>query len=266
MTKVIAAVDQSLATGRVLATAKAVADVLGADVEAVHVRTNGVALARAQCEHAGVPMRTVTGATVERLARAAAEPGVVALVLGARGAMGGRQPLGSTALELTTSVETPVVIVPPEDGSVAEISRILVPLTASRRAPRRLIELASPGETEIVLLHVHDLASLPLVTDQPQHESLAWAQEFLARYCPVDAARVGFRVRVGRPEDVILEVAAELHVDLVALGWSGSLDEGRAPVVRSLLERARVPIALVPVTAEAGVPDDVAALRPAVHA
>jgi nucleotide-binding universal stress UspA family protein len=251
MKKVIAAVDESLATGRVLATAGAVGRALRADVEAVHVRTDGAALAEAQCEHAGVPLRIVPGDTVTRLAEAAAEPGVVALVLGARGGMGRRRPLGTTALEVTTSVDAPVVVVPPEGGGTAEIARILVPLSsslASARAPRRMIELASPAGVEIVVLHVHDVSSLPLFTDQPQHESTAWANEFLARYCPVDRTHTRLLVRVGLPEDEILGVADEVQADLIALGWGGTFDRGRAPIVRSLLEHARVPVALIPVT------------------
>jgi hypothetical protein len=41
--------------------------------------------------------------------------------------------------------------------------------------------------------------------------------------------------------------ADELHVDLIALGWAQELAAGRAPVVRATLERASVPVMLVPV-------------------
>ena len=50
MKKVIAAVDDSLATAPVLATARAVAGMLGASVEAVHVSAGRATVVRAQCD------------------------------------------------------------------------------------------------------------------------------------------------------------------------------------------------------------------------
>jgi hypothetical protein len=52
---------------------------------------------------------------------------------------------------------------------------------------------------------------------------------------------------VGRAEDLVAAVADDCGCDLVALGWSQELAEGRAPVVRGTLERSRLPILLVPV-------------------
>ena len=46
---------------------------------------------------------------------------------------------------------------------------------------------------------------------------------------------------------VISVVAAECACDLIALGWSQELAQGRAPVVRATLARSRLPVLLVPV-------------------
>ena len=54
------------------------------------------------------------------------------------------------------------------------------------------------------------------------------------------------QVRLGRREEEILRAVNETEPDLVALGWAQELAAGRAPVVRELLERGRIPVLLVP--------------------
>jgi len=58
---------------------------------------------------------------------------------------------------------------------------------------------------------------------------------------------VRLETRVGRTDELVPLVAAECDCDLIALGWSRELGPGRARVVRSTLERSRVPVALIPV-------------------
>jgi nucleotide-binding universal stress UspA family protein len=99
----------------------------------------------------------------------------------------------------------------------------------------------------VVVLHVHDEDSLPAFTDQPQHETSAWVDEFLARYCPWGVGDVRFEICVGRPDEEVLRTAEETGADLIALGWSRSLAGGRGPIVRAVLERGRVPVLLIPV-------------------
>jgi hypothetical protein len=106
-------------------------------------------------------------------------------------------------------------------------------------------------------LHVHELDSLPLFTDQPQHELTAWAQEFLRRHCP-HPEHVRLEVRIGVPGQHVLNVAEQIGADLIALGWAQELAGGRAAVVHEALERSRVPVLLVPVSAQV----DAAAARP----
>jgi hypothetical protein len=54
------------------------------------------------------------------------------------------------------------------------------------------------------------------------------------------------QVRLGRREEEILRAVKETQPDLVALGWAQELAAGRAPVVRELLERGRIPVLLLP--------------------
>ena len=113
-------------------------------------------------------------------------------------------------------------------------------------APRHLIEIACDANLDVVVLHVHDEASLPAFTDQPQHETDAWAEEFLARYVPSRFGDVRLEVRVGRRNEEVLRAAEELDADLIALGWSQiSLPAARRSC--AVLERGHIPVMLVPV-------------------
>jgi nucleotide-binding universal stress UspA family protein len=250
MKTVLAAVDNSLATKPVLASARAFADLLGAEVSGVYVRTNGEEGPRALAEAADVPFRVMRGDVVERLVNAASAADVTAVVIGAHGLPTHPRPLGSTAEAVATAVVKPVLVVPPEADPPERFTRVLVPLEgtlSSSLAPRSLIELARDSDVDAHVVHVIGVRDVPSFTDQPQHEHAAWASEFLARYCPAGIDVVRFEARVGRSEDVIPSVAQEWGCELIALGWSQQLSGGRARVVRAALERTRVPLLLVPV-------------------
>jgi nucleotide-binding universal stress UspA family protein len=250
MNKVLVALDNSLAGKAVIGSARALAVLLDADVEALHVRVNGERTARNTAEAAGLPLRTVSGPIVERLVEAGAAEDVVALAIGARGTPHARRPLGGTAAAVATALLKPVLIAPPDADPSPTFRRVLVPLDgtlSSSFAPRAIFELAGDAELDILALHVHDQDSIPAFTDQPQHERPAWAREFLHRYCPWGLGSVRLETRVGRSAELIPDVAEQCHCDLIALGWSQELAPGRAPVVRETLERSRRPVLLVPV-------------------
>ncbi len=249
MTKVIAAIDSSAAARPVLAAAAAIGGLLDAEVEALHVREDGDRAPRAQAQAAGLSLRTIAGPTVAGIVRAARPEDVVAVVLGARGTPGGRRPAGRTALEVITALGKPLVIVPPSAARPDRLLRILVPLDGTKETAEALqgtITLARGRELEVVVLHVHDEASLPPFEDQPQHETETWAREFLARHCPCPPEELRLELRIGSPPDYVVRVAREADVDLVALGWSQDLSPGRAAVVRATLARSPVPVLLIP--------------------
>jgi nucleotide-binding universal stress UspA family protein len=250
MKKVLAALDESVAVTPVLRTASALGDLLGAEVEAVHVQTNGAQTPQRTAEAVGVPLRLLAGDVVEQLVQACEDPDVVALVIGARGLRPQRRPLGATARAVATSVSKPVAIVPPDAMPPTALGRVLVPLeedVSSALAPLSLIELARGKELEVVALHVFGFDEIPAFTDQPQHEQAAWAREFVARYCPWGIGALRLETRVGRPEELVPRVAEECACDVVALGWAQQVAPGRAPVVRAALERSHLPVILVPV-------------------
>jgi hypothetical protein len=252
MTKVLAAVDNSLVCKAVLETTRALGDLLGADVEAIHVGVGGDRTVSAAAANAAVPLRFASGEVVEGVVEAGGAEDIVAVVIGARGMSSDPRPLGTTALAVATSLLKPVVVVPPDAAGSDALRRVLIPLegtVSTSLAPRSIIEVACGADLDVLVLHVHDAASLPSFTDQPQHEGAAWAQEFLARYCPWGVGLVHLETRVGTSAAVVPAVAEERGCDLIALGWSQDLAPGRAAVVRAALERARVPVMLVPVVA-----------------
>jgi nucleotide-binding universal stress UspA family protein len=248
MKKVIAALDNSLAARGVLATAANLSRLFGAEVEALHIVEDGDRVASEAALSGGAPLRHVRGPTVPALIEASAAEDVVALVVGTRGLPG--RPVGSTAIEVITSVLKPVVVVPLDGQPHRTLERVLVPLEGTMPtslAPRGIIELAQDANLDLIILHVHDAASLPAFTDQPQHQARAWGEEFLARYCPWGIGKVRLELRVGRREDEILAAVEDTQAQLIALGWSQELDFGRASIVREVLRRGRVPVLLVPV-------------------
>jgi hypothetical protein len=258
MKKIIAALDDSLAATPVLATARALGQLLDADVEAVHVAVDGGRVVRAATESAAVPLRLLEGNVVEAVIAAARDPEVVVTVLGARGTPGSARPLGATALAVARALTSPLVAVPPDAAPVRRLRRILVPVEGGVRtapAPGAVIEIARKAgarAVEVVVLHVLEEGSLPAFTDQPQHEHPAWAREFVRRFCPWGIGAVSLQTRVGRSDELVPQAARESDVDLVALGWAQELAEGRARVVRATLERSGVPVMLVPMRVMGG--------------
>jgi nucleotide-binding universal stress UspA family protein len=253
MTKVIAAIDNSAAASPVLAAGRAVADLFGAELEAIHVRERAFATASAAARAAGMPLHVRRGPTADVLRAAMLPADVEALVIGARSTPAGRRPVGSTALELITSTPKPVVVVPPDLRLPATIDSILVPLDGSPATAAALadtIELARGSDVAVIVLHVREEAALHPFSDQPQHEVRAWAEEFVARYCRCPLEEVDLHLRVGVPREEVARVIDETGADLIVLGWSQTVAPGRAAVVRETLTRSPVPVMLVPVPEE----------------
>lgn len=248
MTRVLAAIDCSAAARPVLSAANAMAALLGADVDALHVREQAWTTAQAAADVAGVHLRLLSGRAIERLIQEAGRPDVVAIVLGARATPGGARPAGHVATHLATSSRKPIVVVPPECRVPVRLRRILVPLEAvmaTASAVESVVVAAATGGAEIVVVHVMTEQALPPFTDQPQHEVEAWAHEFRRRYC--DHPEVRLEVRMGVPHVRVLPFAEEIQADAVILAWSQRLAAERAALVRSVLEHSPIPVILVPV-------------------
>lgn len=248
MARVIAAITSDSAAEVVLSTATAVSRLFGARVEALHVGGAQITLSSA-AKRAGVPLRDVAGETAQVLADAAASEDVAALVIGARGAVVGKRPAGSTALGVITLQQRPVVVVPPDAPVINRpIESVLVPLdgtAASAAALNEIVELAQNAALRIVVAHVLSPTSLPAFSDHLPHEVRSWSEEFIARHCPA-AAHAALELREGQPHEHVLDILRESGCDLVALSWRQDLARGRAAVVRRVLAESPVPVLLTP--------------------
>jgi nucleotide-binding universal stress UspA family protein len=249
MSTVLAAIDDSAAARPVLAAAQAVAALWRGTVEAIHVGDDGGHTADAAARAAGVTLRLERGDVVAGVTRAAARPDVDAVVIGARGRPGGPRPAGHVAVELITLCDKPVIVVPPEASCAGELHHLLFGLegtTPTSEVLGRTMELARDQGFEVVVVHVDDEASLPLFSDQPQHETDVFASEFLARYGPT-VEPSALQLRIGEPAEQVLSTCDATGADMVVLAWSCSLAPGRAGFVRHILEHARIPVMLVPI-------------------
>lgn len=143
----------------------------------------------------------------------------------------------------------PVVLVPP--AAVLKhpaIERALLPLDGSAEAAgavQQTVRLLDRAGIELIVLHVFDAATVPAFWDQGAHAGQAWESEFLSRCGTPTRARLELRRGVAG-EHVVRAAAAE-DVDLIALGWSQTLEEGRAQTVRATVLEAPVPVLLIPI-------------------
>jgi nucleotide-binding universal stress UspA family protein len=245
MSTVLAAIDNSGQARSVLAVARAVARAFGADVEAVHVTTDGHQSATASADMAGVPLRLVSGDPVEQLVAAASADDVLVVVVGLRDHSAGPRPGGHTVLAVAERTGTPVVVVPPEVDADRAISTILVAVAgdpAETAALRRSVELAEETDLELVVVHVDE--EIPRFTDQVQHEVDAYAEEFVARRGP-DLRGIRLELRLGAAADEILAAVETERPGLVAVGWPRTGPSDHGDVAREVLAHCRVPVLLV---------------------
>jgi len=249
MTTVLAAVDESTTNEPLLAGAVALAALLDAEARAVHVREGDGSQAVAEVAAGlGVPLRIVDGTVSDVLAEMSGDPDVVALAVGSRDVPAAACPPGHIAMELVTAVRKPVLVIPPDAAQPSRLREVLVPLDGTMQTAEALseaISFAVKNGLEVSIVHVHDESCLPCFEDQPQHESAAWVDEFLRRYCAIDG-KLPVVTRIGDVADEILAVSQERGTDLIMLAWKRDLAPGRAAVVRDLLTRSSVPLLLYP--------------------
>jgi len=246
MNRVIAAINSSLAAGPVLAMAKAIAPLLGAEVVAVHVVEEDGQTVASQAEGAGVSLRLLHGEPLAQLTCAVSEADVVALAIGANSHAVGRR-VGHLPLAIASATNKPVVVIDPAANPPNRLHRVLIAIegTASKgKALKRAIQLIEANSLEVVVVHVDDEGSIPSFSDQVQHETDAYAREFVARFLPgLPATRL--ELRIGTAADEILAVTEQTDAELLAIGWPQVDDGVRGQVARELLERSRIPVLLV---------------------
>jgi nucleotide-binding universal stress UspA family protein len=245
---VLAALDTSAAARPVLETAIRLAQLTGADVEAVHVASPGqpVETPASLAARAGVDLRLLEGPVVPTLLAALHSEDTLAAVIGARATPGGRRPVGSTALRILEKADKAVMVVPPEAVSPGLFRRLLVPLEGTDISSRPVLERLAPllvAEAELVVLHVFNESTLPAMLDRPEYDLEILGKEFLARHFP-DAKRI--ELRPGPIAQRVAEVSEEQGTDLIVLSWSQDSSGGRAQVIQDVLGTSTIPVLLLP--------------------
>ncbi len=147
------------------------------------------------------------------------------------------------------SLEDTVVVVPP-DATDGRLRRVLVAVEGDGESAglRRLFDhLGDRPLPEVIALHVIEPSDVPPFADSPVHEANAFEREFRIRVASgllTDASQVRFEMRVGDAADVLRDATLELDADLVVLAWHRDLSGGHGRLVREMLERGSIPVAL----------------------
>lgn len=236
--RVLAAVDDSPARLPVRRVAEALAHLLRVDVDVVTV-------VEAEEPPPTNTVRRERGTPIERLAVELGDPEVLLGVLGARRLPGSRHPTGHVVTALIERAPCPIVVVPPADRPFRRLRRILVPVEGSEvpagALGRALTPFAEAG-VGIVSVHVFTESTTPSFWEG-WNDSELWRAEFGARHAPPGAA---LELRTGDVCAEVVDAAADLDIDLVAVEWNQDLSPGHARVIRTLLDRLDMPILLVP--------------------
>lgn len=257
MSTVVAALDTSAAARPVVESALRMAELTGATVEAVHVGSTTDGLVAELAHQFDLPLRLLAGPVEAALLERINADDVVVAVVGARGATGGRQPAGHTASELMQRARCPVLVVPPGLAcpQPSRWRRLLLPLEGSAQssqAAAEALDAVITAEVDTIVLHVFTPTTAPPMLDRPSRDLELWAGEFLARHGP-PAARI--ECRSGSAADQVARACVAEHADLAVLSWSQNMSAGHAAIIRDVLNRATIPVLLLPVV------DDQATIR-----
>ncbi|HEX4822052.1 MAG TPA: universal stress protein [Acidimicrobiales bacterium] len=246
MTKVIAAIDNSLAARPVVLMATALAEVLGATVEPLHVSDDDGETARACADSLGLELRRCSGDPLECIRAAAEADDVVAVAIGARQQPSGHH-VGHLARQVADVIDKPVLVVPPETVPPAHLHHVVIAMEGTPAKTRHLkaaVDVASSADLHLTVVHVDDESSIPSFSDQVAHETDAYAHEFLARYLH-GAPRARLELRIGAPADEVIDVTDVAAPDLLAIGWPQSAGGDHGATAREILDRSHVPVLLV---------------------
>ena len=246
---VLAALDPGPAARAVLETGRGIAELMGAELEAVHAgRQHSETLQALAAKH-DLAVRLLPPPIEDALLGAVGASDVIAAVVGARATPGGRRPTGHTALAVLQRTSKPTVVVPPDAVGVAPrpFRRLLVPLEGTEESSRPVVDSLGPlivTQVELLVLHVFTPDTAPRVLDRPRRDLELLGEEFRTRHSPY-ASRVEWRT--GPIGARVIEVSDQHGTDLVVLSWSQDSSVGHATVVRDVLAASTIPVLLLPV-------------------
>lgn len=221
------------------------------------------ALAEVAAEFGEVPVETsvVWGHPVGSLVELVEQIEHPILVVGSRGRRGLNRTLyGSVALSLVHEVSCPVLVIQglavAADIRLPHLTRMVVPLDRSRLSEEALAAAATllePGQATLHLIHVIEIP--PGLREWPVHEVPTVEQHEARKYLEDQASvlldqghKVSIEVRVGRPADEIIAVAARQRAGLIAMATHGRSGFSRlvfGSVAERVLQQSRSPLLLI---------------------
>ena len=243
MSRIMAFIDYSPVSHGVIGTASALAELVGADLDVVHVRVDADPLAP------GFDARLLDGSVEEVIVDELGAGDVLCGVIGSRSMLAKPQRVGHVADRVLARAMVPLVIVPPTASGIGDTARptILVPhddTGATARALGPMLELLAEAGASFIMLHVFDDRSVPL-TDS-SHDLDTIAEEFLLRYRGGKPERC--ELRIGHAGTQIVDVASGRDIDAVLVAWRQQTGPGRADVIMHLFRESDVPLIVVPFT------------------
>jgi nucleotide-binding universal stress UspA family protein len=165
------------------------------------------------------------------------------------------QPIEAIGRRVLEKVICPILIVPPDrDMTTWRLRRELLPQDGTPGCAAALAQVINHsrqmGIENIVLRVAGAKVSQPRYVDHPQYEWEAWSREFLERIvgmgANLNAAGLRLLMATGEPAAEILRVVKEEAADMIIMPWHGTLDSGRARMIKAVLHGASCPVLLVP--------------------
>jgi len=247
----LVALDDTPAVRGVLMAALGIAQLVGTEVEALHVsdQQHTGRIAAGATYAAGVHLHRRKGPVAAKILEALQAPHMVGAVMGTRAFRGGPRPAGSTALRVIADMSKPVAFVPPDlhHLSAKAPRRLLVPLDSSAAASTAFLDLERrfqpDANREIIVLLTLD-GAMPSMLDRPVYDLPEWGRQFVRRRCPGE--RRSFEWRVGDPGSAVIDVAEQTRSDLIVLSLGGKFKAGHGAVVREVLASSSIPVLILP--------------------
>ena len=249
MGSVLAVLDHRPSVSHVLSRAQAVADLIGAPLETVYVHEPN----DGEASVVALERPSATPSSRHALSRMLASSDVSMVVVAGVPVDG--LPATRAARYALQHTAVPFVVLPPMSRpyDARPLRRLLVPLDGDQRssAPvRALLTECQARGVRIVGMHVFTPATAPTMIDRPYYDVPAWCEQFLDTLLP--GIHQSFHWATGTPGNRIAAACTTGVADLAVLAWSRQLGPGHADVVRTVLARAEIPVALIPVI---GAPD-----------
>jgi hypothetical protein len=174
------------------------------------------------------------------------------------------QPIEAIGRQVLEKVICPILIVPPDrDMTTWRLRRELLPQDGTPGCAAALAQVINQSRQmgiENIVLRVAGAKvsqptepgslATPRYVDHPQYEWEAWSREFLERIvgmgANLNAAGLRLLMATGEPAAEILRVVKEEAADMIIMPWHGTLDSGRARMIKAVLHGASCPVLLVP--------------------